>query len=1721
MATSTNIHPEIKLRWCRSVLGCRAQEVWLVLTSVTGTRVALTWLPHLGWYEAPPTPLPCGQHTGFILIKDKVHEGGRSVERERDYWVEPFHVVPHKFAVELFLRSDEPSPFWSHLPQLRRRYLSCGPLPRPASPSPSPRPARKWRSSAALTYVPPHSQPGEEDVGLTRGGSHGQLQPASASLTSLRDPDQAWASAPTLSRAFRVAVQLSRAGSRILPGLSSASSGVCLAPEDLSGPTSPESPEPVTEDTSSAWSPRGPPLRLQDLYSESRAGTGGGRGCLGVDTSSYEDLLAALSAARRATFKTELNLLRFDSQTQDRLVREVLAASDSDFEDEEGECEAEAEEGHYGCVITFESRSTSMEDVGSPRALEAALVSLTSSDTGQDPARPTTPESRPPASPQARPLPQPWTVTPATDSREESVEVWGTGPESSWLEEPRRPTPTAEADRESGSSPDLAEDSNFQYDSLNQDHHRLHLDISHLDSEDSMEGPVQHRRLRQLHTRGRAETEHGDEGDESEGTSSGRGHGTYEVAGGEARFTSIEGEVATDVPLLLPLHPEKQPSGKDTTSSLPLTHLTSVTAPSLPLPHYTTVTTPSLPLPTHPTIVTTPSLPLFLDNTTITSTSLQPSPLDTKTVTSLPPTHPTATTTPLPPLLKPHHSDITTPQPTLPPPAPSTTIITPLPQPRHTTSLQPLPQPRHTPVTPLLPSPPATLVPEKQTSCERGTGEVAVEGSDGAKEGTDGMHEVSLSNTEREDRSETFESEDKNNINKEVIAAGGLPRETGGEGRSEERREKEGVVSEPDSEGLIEIVSDEATSEPYSNGLSKEPDSDQATKDSGSEAILNEPEESEGATTKDPNSEGVAVLGEDEDEIIEEIPRVKGTDEDDDTYVTIRYLIDIGPGGIGENGGGGRTRMLVGDDEENGTWEESEGVEEGEDTEVRSAGDEGDDEGNGFDDDDNNGLETREDSEDDDGASEVGGEGSDEKSDVERTRHGLNDESIQNGILDEGRTPIDDSERKTRIDEKSEDRTRKDGGECDKKKSQGIREIEKGGMKVREKKVQHGKEEGMEYKTNDDSRTGIRTRVKTEGGEEVRGAREKVRGARDRGGDRTETREGREVTEERGRPRHNPSTQPLQPSSSTTTTPVYTTTTHRHSPLISRTHSPHLINTTTTPSPSRHHHHHWTKFDVPYTPLPDRYSGPWSQKTTRGTNVANAADYPTKPTLAALQRTLYAKVKGESRPHQFNASYYSTGGVFSTNVANNHGQSNYNNNSTNYQGSPTLRNHHINHSLENLKYKHSSTGHLRHHSASAASQYDTNYTSHQYLRRHSFSQYQHQYHHTSPVHNSSSRHLYHTSPVHNSSSRHQYQTSPTHHHQHLKYPVLDSSLVRSSSSLALSTVGTSPINPPLPPAVSSSGGGPQGGSTGDLRRSQQHNHNLTLTSHNTNTNTHKYTSVRGASSLPNLHNTPATAHNPTKSISTTTPAPTNTTRAHSARDLSTMRGRRRRWGKWGDNEDSGGSTDSLIDEAEDAASTPLHPSLYHHPLPTTTTTISHRHHTSVSNLLQTSYESEVREKHSQSFITLPVAVVVSESEVREKRSIGRRHRRRTRSHHGEFPDTPRRAADTTTTTTTTQAHTHTLDGVMGGEGRPFLPYRGDQLGPGQQVKVLAPGGGVAVARVLASLPSPARHRREQPLDASTSLQESVTVVLLSEPNRLQGSVVTVPLDKVLLAWPRP
>ncbi|KAK8750832.1 hypothetical protein OTU49_015019 [Cherax quadricarinatus] len=667
MTPAGNFQPEIKFRWCRTV-GCRSQQVWLVLTSVTGTRVCLTWQPQLGWYEASPTPIPCGLHTGFILIQDKVRDAisGSLRVRERDYKVDPFHIVPHKFAVELFLQSDQTSPFWSDVPELRRRYLSSDHLERLATSSHKDSLSyhqfrglggRKWVSSTSLTYteevtssnIPKNLARGDgrsraHPRGLTRGRSHSQLRASSTSFDNLKDQGATSISSPNLSRAFQVAVDLSRASSKFLAGLSSTSSGVCLGFEDGSEPPSPDnkdtpnnnSPYAAGGETSAdsedaagegarrkkaLYSSRDRSLHIEDLTGEEawgqrREGVAKSFDGSNASSTSYEDLLANISS-RRATFKTELNLLRFDTLAQERLVKEILAPSDSDFEDEEGACEVSDSDfaGHYGCVITFESRSSSMDDVGSPRALEDVLVSLTSNDSHPEvtfePSQSRTHSSdmendsefnlgTPSSSERRQSEPKPGTavtrsclvpssfenkilmpappivnITPVSDTllsdeprdarlstsqdsspghddsfegedhqamSEEEVNENEVGPGTSHLGENVTST--------SGTSdppvtPDIAEDDNFQYESLKHEDEHFPIDIRNIDSEDSMEGVVSK-------THVRYDVEEKEACSRSEGDDDDRESGLYEITEPQPT-TSLDGEVPTDSLSLVPL----------------------------------------------------------------------------------------------------------------------------------------------------------------------------------------------------------------------------------------------------------------------------------------------------------------------------------------------------------------------------------------------------------------------------------------------------------------------------------------------------------------------------------------------------------------------------------------------------------------------------------------------------------------------------------------------------------------------------------------------------------------------------------------------------------------------------------------------------------------------------------------------------------------------------------------------------------------------------------------------------------------------------------------------------------------------------------------------------------------------------------------------------------------------------------------------------------------
>ncbi|XP_076038098.1 uncharacterized protein LOC143023451 isoform X2 [Oratosquilla oratoria] len=343
--------PDIKFRWCRSIR-CRAAEVTLVLTSVTGTQVVLRWRPDLGWYESAPTPLPLGHHTGFLLVRDKVRtpRGGR-LARERDFKIDPFHVVPHCFAVELFITEDVACDFWGDRPNLRLRYLSSDHLVR--------------LEEGASELIEEEDEENEDEQATQQLG---KLSTSSLGSSGLGLGYEAQGPPSSQSADFRSRSRLSRE-------------------KDFSSQWQLEYGKDVR---SFRRSPRGPyryyseeGLHPRRLLFEREGKTARGR--------SFENSgrLFTFGESRRPLLSqtkdligTQLNLLRFSTLAQELQIAELLSGSRQSIDEASPGYLRVASDpdlaGPYSCLITFESRSQSMDDLGSPRALEEALVSLTS-----------------------------------------------------------------------------------------------------------------------------------------------------------------------------------------------------------------------------------------------------------------------------------------------------------------------------------------------------------------------------------------------------------------------------------------------------------------------------------------------------------------------------------------------------------------------------------------------------------------------------------------------------------------------------------------------------------------------------------------------------------------------------------------------------------------------------------------------------------------------------------------------------------------------------------------------------------------------------------------------------------------------------------------------------------------------------------------------------------------------------------------------------------------------------------------------------------------------------------------------------------------------------------------------------------------------------------------------------------------------------------------------
>nr|XP_045598471.1 uncharacterized protein LOC123758303 isoform X2 [Procambarus clarkii] len=1764
MISAGSFQPEIKFRWCRTV-GCRAPEVWLVLTSVTGTRVCLTWQPHLGWYEATPTPIPCGLHTGFILIKDKVRDAisGSLQVRERDYKVDPFHIVPHKFAVELFLQSDQTSPFWSDVPELRLRYLSSDHLERlVGSTHKDSHPyhqfgtlgGRKWVSSTSLIYT---GDEGKEEGAsssiqknfarsdgktrvlprsLTRGRSHSQLRASSTSFNNLKDQKEASISSPNLSRAFQVAVDLSHASSKFLAGLSSTSSGVCLGFEDGSEPPSPDNKETpnnispyaaggeTSQDSEDAgegarrkkslFSSRDRSLRIEDLTGEEAWRCRREAGAKGFDGSnasstSYEDLLANISSTRRATFKTELNLLRFDTLAQERLVKEILAPSDSDFEDEEGACEVSDSDiaGNYGCVITFESRSSSMDDVGSPRALEEVLVSLTSNDSHPEvvfePSKLQLHSSdeehdsefnlgTSSSSERRQPEPKPRTAIPRScsgpsslinkvpvpspprlnvslvsetlvsveshnegfDSSLDSSQVHVKGPpegdqamsDEDISESEARHRVTLQGDgtvtvaaltSDSRITPDIAEDDNFQYESLKHEDEHIPIDIRNIDSEDSTEGVACKYGVRYDVAEDEACSSAESDKDESERSN------LHELDRAESITSSVDREIPTDSFSAIPL----EDSLKVTVREADLTGTKSDEDKDNESDSRDPNSDPSEQCDVPKSCDHPKSLLNYSEYISVMSksTEIQSGSESVEATSGV--VSATASTL-----------------------AGDDRARTLMGDDRARTLTG---DDRARTVTgddrarTLMGDDRArTLTGDDRASTLTGDDRArTLTGDDRARTSTGDDRARTVTGDDRartltgDDRARTSTGDDR----ARTVTGDDRARTCTGDDRAR--------TSTGDDRARTVTGDDRArtvTGDDRARTLTGDDRARTLTGDDRARTLTGD----DRARTLTGDDRARTLTGDDRARTLTGDDRAR-TSTGDDRARTVtgddRARTVTGDDRARTLTGDDRARTLTGDDRARTlTGDDRARTLTGDDRARTLTGDDrartltGDDRARTLTGDDRARTLTGDDRArtltGDDRARTLTGDdrartltGDDRARTLTGDDHGRNRSSIDDNrdrisrrnarsktynVSDRSKTLTNRTfdDRTFESDDRGrtlDSRTYKSG---DTNRTLDSRTYKSGDTNRTLDSRTHKSDDrdrhfyGRTYKGGDKGRLlygGAHTDVgKNRGviGDE-RGVSFADVGKTSAGSDvsRYETNgsflSGQYGGDKKLRASVGGRRQGQHPPGSATS--------DQHPERDAESHQPHLryvrlqnagTQTTQTKRTSKMASSWTYKFnegegvtvgsaakysrsplrngqtEPPFTPLPDRLSGPWSQRLARGPSPS-----PANADLAALQRNLYNLVQGHE-----NTMY--------------------------------LR------QLQNgLRHKAYLAPHLSQHIHPGSVQDPP--------PRRQQSSVNPPHHHESPV-----KHHCHHPPVPN------YHQSPVHQSAtpiHYKYPVLNSTFVQSSSSLAYFTTRPHLGARDGPPPGDRAAGVSYGGSARDLTRL-----------HHTNTFFHHRaggSSIRSAASLPDLQH-PVSSHlrvpSQSSSFSHTNPGPTH---AHSAFDVMVGSGSSVGLkGLYWDESDSGGSTDSLIDEAEHITTTPLDPNIYN---------IYPRIH---------DWDMPNRKHHKQ-------------------------RRRRTRSHQGGF-SAWRSEADSASVGTSS--------------GRPYLPYRGDQLSPGQQVKVLAPGGGVAVARVLTNQKSSWQindkiHHTSAPVSSA-----SVTVILLSEPNRLQGSVVTVPLEKVLLAWPR-
>ncbi|XP_068211796.1 uncharacterized protein [Palaemon carinicauda] len=1483
MADEGDFQPEIKFRWCRTIR-CRAPVVHLVLTSVTGTQVKLNWKADLGWYESDPTPIPCGFHSGFILVRERVRDFIKDTleTRESDYKVDPFHVVPHKFAVELFLESDEATSFWSEVPELRLRYLSSDHLEKlgtgsfeelstgdklsrgfsnrkwGSSTCLHTHTDRPWRETSSLGYPRAFREHKETSV---KGKSHTQL--SEFPIGELYNQSKGSSSSPNLSRAFQVAVDLSRASSKYLVGVSSTSSGVFLGFEDGSGPPSPENGN-CAQHTDSAYAAggetsqeseagegakrrkklqhlsRGKSLQIDDLVGDEIWRPKRRRGRLGLSeapSSSFEDLLGSVSGERRAAIKTELNLMRFETIKREQLVKEILQGSDSDFEDEEAPCEASNPDlqGPYQCVITFESRSASMDDVGSPRALEDVLVSLTSNDSQPETSQPQ-PLPRTVLQPdllsdesafatseneEKIPTPKPRTLTPVNvEEKRDEASCVVEGDETTGgnddemlvkLESPDEQKITKEEhDAEEEDDPfdiffgsTVGDSSGYEGEAASDDHEK------ELESQDQ--------RLSQ-------EKETTDADDEEEDQYAGQeGDDEYVDQRKEAESDKYEEE-------------EESIDQKDDGS------------------------------------VSEERVERSLDQ-------------------------------------------------------------------------------------------------EEEMS---GAGDL-LEVSDPLIRISDNEDDNFQYDSLKHDDNENLPI-DIRNIDSEESVDVPMPRPGAKSYFKAEQKEEEEVESRTEDEGESEeggAYEVEGAEAAYSSIDGEVPtdtvtlvplDSYKGTvrEVKNSEII----EDTEPANKKD--RETFEIVSENP---VVGILEVLVTDVDGDTVPNVEYV-----------------------DNEETDRSETEAVFNITDVSRKRSVET-----------DSDKLSSDEDGED---TRRTKGQRITGRKDEQTMKQGRTEKPeiclSDNGTKDQIKSSTDYEEH---VEGDISHRDPVDTSESFKEVSKNVDNVRESARKLKDS-IRCGDAHREPSVSEAESR-----KPAIAVGNSTRGLRRMYSDSDAKKVDFQTIGINTQVRDIQNSENHRPYIRPLKLSDTGTQTSLIK--------QISRTTSIDLQKFSDSDSSSEHHPSKFSRPPLrnrtngqaePYSPLPDRLSGPWSQRHSASTSNArsSASTSPySKPDLTLLQRNFYNLVQGDE-----------TGQALQNSVHLQRVRSHQNAHIPRYQSTPTNYEHY-------RSTKRSSTPELP-------------------LSEHSSPK--HQYHY----HQSSDHNHYHQAHRHYSPIHHKPQSTPYSTPYQYKYPLLSTSVI-------------TPSSPSRTPYVSSFNSGRisgiYSGSVNDLTRTTHR----TKYDYITSTPKSGASGVRPASSLPDLRqpasSSPSAPRQSAKASLSYNHAPRGPAHAQSASDIMVggynSKGKRVSWREWciADESDSGGSTDSLIDEAEQVSTTRIQ------------------------------IEPEWDERYSRRY---------------------RHSRRRTRSHQ-EF---------STWRDDSEAARRYPSN-------RPYLPYRGDQLSPGQQVKVLAPGGGVAVARVLTNQRSALLGNKSHHYPSHGVISPaSVTVILMTEPNRLQGTVVTVPLEKVLLAWPR-